>query len=146
MKETVIQFNLCLVLVSPVPLETANDRMKVSLRYEVLVLGFLWFLFAKGHALSSVSPSASIIMWCCVVDVWASAFNPVVISLTACLFDLTFFHFLGGASTVLHFFTGAAWLTWFSSVLSRFLALVRPNNTQRHWQGWLKHDQISYFL
>ena len=56
----------------------------------------------------SLFRSTSIVMWCCLTDESASAFNSLAISLRACLFDLICFDFLRGATTVLCFFSGAS--------------------------------------
>ena len=63
---------------------------------------------------SSLFRPASIVILSCLTDESASAFNPLAISLRACLFDLICFEFLWRATTVLRFFLGASWLTGFT--------------------------------
>ena len=72
---------------------------------------FLWFFFAKDRL-----PFFSFLI----------SFQHLVLSngrvsksLRACSFDLTFFGFLWGATTVLLIFSGGSWLTGFSSLQSR---------------------------
>ena len=71
--------------------EPDGDCVRVSLLCEALVLGFLLILLFR---------SASITIWCCLAKDSANAFNPLVISLRACLFDLSCFDF--------GFFSGAS--------------------------------------
>ena len=69
--------------------EHVGDWVKLSLLYESLALGFFWFFFAKSHVLFFSFLSAPVIIWCCLTDESASAYNPLAISLIiwCCLTD-----------------------------------------------------------
>ena len=83
--------------------ESVGGCVKVSLLCETCVLGYFLILLCE-RPYTFIFRSASFVIWYCLMDESASTFNPLAISFTACLFDLIYFDFLSGATTVLCFF------------------------------------------
>ena len=86
--------------------EPVGNCVKISLLCEARVLAFFSdSTLRKAMFLSSLFRSASVVIWYCLTDESASAFNLLAISLRACFLSLIGFDFIVRSDNSFTFFS-----------------------------------------